>query len=128
LFLVNPYGKEHGAPSDSERHVGDLGNIKTDANGNAKGSVQDKLIKLIGAQSVIGVSLLSSDVPFLMTNNSTNSALLLCTLALMIWAREVIQTQRRLATQVDVPLVVRSAVKVTERVWFLTVHRCDRYH
>ena len=53
--LVNPHGKTHGAPSDSERHVGDLGNIKTDGQGNAKGSVSDSLIKLIGEQSVLGV-------------------------------------------------------------------------
>jgi len=32
-----------------------LGNFQTDAQGNAKGSVTDKLIKLIGAESVIGV-------------------------------------------------------------------------
>jgi len=50
----NPFGKEHGAPQDSERHVGDLGNIKTDGQGNATGSTQDKVIKLIGAESVIG--------------------------------------------------------------------------
>ncbi|KAF2104141.1 copper/zinc binding superoxide dismutase [Rhizodiscina lignyota] len=50
----NPFSKEHGAPSDSERHVGDLGNFKTDGQGNAQGSVQDKLIKLIGQESVIG--------------------------------------------------------------------------
>ncbi|KAK7192078.1 superoxide dismutase [Paraphaeosphaeria sporulosa] len=50
----NPYGKEHGAPSDENRHVGDLGNFKTDGQGNAKGSVTDKLIKLIGQDSVIG--------------------------------------------------------------------------
>jgi superoxide dismutase, Cu-Zn family len=37
--------------------VGDLGNITTDGNGNSKGTVQDSFIKLIGAQSVIGVSL-----------------------------------------------------------------------
>jgi Cu-Zn family superoxide dismutase len=55
ILVVNPFGKDHGAQTDSERHVGDLGNIKTDANGNAKGSVQDKFIKLIGAHSVIGV-------------------------------------------------------------------------
>lgn len=54
--LVNPFSKTHGAPSDEERHVGDLGNFKTDAQGNAVGSVQDKLIKLIGAESVLGVS------------------------------------------------------------------------
>jgi len=52
--LVNPHGKEHGAPSDSERHVGDLGNFKTDGQGNAQGSVTDKLIKLIGPDSVLG--------------------------------------------------------------------------
>lgn len=51
----NPYNKTHGAPDDEERHVGDLGNFKTDGQGNAKGSVTDKLIKLIGSESVIGV-------------------------------------------------------------------------
>ena len=45
----------HG-PEDAERHVGDLGNFQTDAQGNAVGSKQDKLIKLIGAESVLGVS------------------------------------------------------------------------
>jgi len=51
---VNPHGKTHGAPEDEERHVGDLGNFKTDGQGNAKGSVTDKLIKLIGPESVLG--------------------------------------------------------------------------
>lgn len=55
---VNPQGKTHGAPSDEERHVGDLGNIKTDGNGTAKGSHKDKLIKLIGPESVVGVCIL----------------------------------------------------------------------
>jgi superoxide dismutase, Cu-Zn family len=53
--IVNPFAKTHGAPTDEERHVGDLGNFKTDGQGNAVGSVQDKLIKLIGAESVLGV-------------------------------------------------------------------------
>jgi len=52
---VNPYNKTHGAPEDDERHVGDLGNFKTDGQGNAEGSVTDKLIKLIGPDSVVGV-------------------------------------------------------------------------
>ncbi|ORY67685.1 superoxide dismutase [Pseudomassariella vexata] len=50
----NPHGATHGAPTDENRHVGDLGNFKTDAQGNAKGSVDDKFIKLIGPESVIG--------------------------------------------------------------------------
>lgn len=58
MHIVNPFGKTHGAPTDADRHVGDLGNFKTDAEGNANGSVQDKLIKLIGAESVLGVSFL----------------------------------------------------------------------
>lgn len=51
----NPHGKTHGAPTDEVRHVGDLGNFKTDAQGNGVGSVEDKYIKLIGPESVIGV-------------------------------------------------------------------------
>ena len=54
-MLVNPHNKTHGSPTDDARHVGDLGNIETDGQGNAKGSTTDKLIKLIGPQSVIGV-------------------------------------------------------------------------
>jgi Cu/Zn superoxide dismutase len=61
-FTVNPFGKQHGAPEDSERHVGDLGNIKTDGQGNAKGSVDDKQVKLIGEQSVLGVCLALFDI------------------------------------------------------------------
>jgi Cu-Zn family superoxide dismutase len=53
--IVNPHGKTHGAPNDEVRHVGDLGNLKYDGQGNSKGSTTDKLIKLIGPESVIGV-------------------------------------------------------------------------
>ncbi|KAJ5183035.1 RNA-induced silencing complex nuclease component Tudor-SN [Penicillium capsulatum] len=53
----NPFGKPHGAPTDADRHVGDLGNFKTDAEGNAVGNTQDKLVKLIGAESVLGRTL-----------------------------------------------------------------------
>jgi len=51
---VNPFNKTHGAPSDGERHVGDLGNFKTDGQGNANGSITDQQIKLIGPESVLG--------------------------------------------------------------------------
>ncbi|KAL9598362.1 MAG: hypothetical protein Q9219_004524 [cf. Caloplaca sp. 3 TL-2023] len=53
----NPFSKEHGAPSDSVRHVGDLGNFETDGQGNSKGSMSDNLVKLIGPESVLGRTL-----------------------------------------------------------------------
>ena len=53
--IVNPHGKTHGAPDDEIRHVGDLGNFATDGQGNAQGTITDRLIKLIGPESVLGV-------------------------------------------------------------------------
>jgi len=52
----NPFGKTHGAPSDAERHVGDLGNIEPDASGVAKGIITDRLIKIEGEHTVVGRS------------------------------------------------------------------------
>jgi Cu-Zn family superoxide dismutase len=49
----NPYGKTHGGPTDSNRHVGDLGNIDTDMNGNARYVFTDSAIKLRGTKSNI---------------------------------------------------------------------------
>ncbi|KAF7314301.1 Phosphoinositide phospholipase C [Mycena kentingensis (nom. inval.)] len=49
----NPFGKTHGAPTDSQRHVGDLGNIQTDEDGVAKFSFEDALVSLNGPTSVL---------------------------------------------------------------------------
>jgi Cu-Zn family superoxide dismutase len=55
----NPYGKTHGCPGMSERHVGDLGNIKTNSKGEAKYSFHDNVIKLRGSKSnIIGRGLI----------------------------------------------------------------------
>jgi hypothetical protein len=101
--VVNPHGKTHGAPSDETRHVGDLGNFKTDAQGNGVGSVQDKLIKLIGPESVIGVCYYPQDITYLLTYPS---ALLSSTLELMILVREEMRSLRRPATLVAALLAV----------------------
>ncbi|XP_039262007.2 superoxide dismutase [Cu-Zn]-like [Styela clava] len=50
----NPYNKEHGGPDDTERHVGDLGNIMVDESGKATIDITDKQVKLDGEFSVVG--------------------------------------------------------------------------
>jgi Cu-Zn family superoxide dismutase len=54
----NPDGKTHGGPNSSNRHVGDLGNIQTDTNGNCIMTLTDHLIKLRGYKyNIIGRSI-----------------------------------------------------------------------
>ncbi|PFH57674.1 hypothetical protein XA68_14702 [Ophiocordyceps unilateralis] len=57
----NPFNKQHGAPDDENRHVGDMGNVETDGNGVASGTMTDKHIKLIGPHSVIGRTVVVHD-------------------------------------------------------------------
>jgi Cu-Zn family superoxide dismutase len=50
----DPTHKQHGAPDASERHAGDLGNIEADASGKAHLEWNDKVMKLSGADSIVG--------------------------------------------------------------------------
>ncbi|KAH8398198.1 hypothetical protein KR215_011800 [Drosophila sulfurigaster] len=53
----NPHKKQHGAPTDNERHLGDLGNINVEGTGATKINFCDCHITLFGANSIIGRSL-----------------------------------------------------------------------
>ncbi len=50
----NPDNENHGAPTDSVRHVGDLGNIEAGEDGNAHLEITDSLLSFSGPHSIIG--------------------------------------------------------------------------
>ncbi len=50
----NPKGHPHADRSADQRHVGDLGNLEADAQGNAKTSFVDQQLQLTGPDSIIG--------------------------------------------------------------------------
>lgn len=55
----NPYGKTHGCPGMKERHVGDLGNLRTNSKGDAKYVFYDDVIRLRGTKAnIIGRGLI----------------------------------------------------------------------
>lgn len=50
----NPNKMQHGAPEDSERHAGDLGNVTAGDDGVATLKITDSQIPLTGPNSVVG--------------------------------------------------------------------------
>lgn len=50
----NPEDMPHGAPTDTQRHVGDLGNISADDTGVAHFEWTDSLLSFTGVRSIIG--------------------------------------------------------------------------
>ncbi len=68
--LFNPFNKSHGAPTDEERTVGDLGNVNANEEGTAKIDLKDKILRLNGPFSIIGRSIvIHSDQDDLGTGN-----------------------------------------------------------
>lgn len=59
----NPFNKNHGGRDSMERHVGDLGNLEGDMNGNCEFSFFDNQIKLAGEHSIIGRSVIVHEDP-----------------------------------------------------------------
>ncbi|TFK27438.1 Cu/Zn-superoxide dismutase, partial [Coprinopsis marcescibilis] len=56
-FNPDGFRGHHGAPESTDRHVGDLGNLEIDANGDAYVDTEDYLISLSGVRSIIGRTL-----------------------------------------------------------------------
>ena len=50
----NPKGMDHGAPTDSERHMGDLGNLAAGEDGIATIDFVDEELVLSGTTSIVG--------------------------------------------------------------------------
>lgn len=53
----NPLNRQHGGPNSENRHMGDLGNVKTDEDGNAIGIINDSQLTLFGVHSIVGRSI-----------------------------------------------------------------------
>lgn len=54
----NPYQSNHGGPRSKERHVGDLGNVRSDGSGFISQKMSNSSISLYGKYSIIGRSVI----------------------------------------------------------------------
>jgi len=50
----NPYGMPHSSPTDTERHMGDLGNLIADEEGIATVDFVDEVLEMDGIFSILG--------------------------------------------------------------------------
>ncbi len=52
----NPFGRVHGGPGDTYRHIGDMGNVTSNGEAETHFTITDDSISLVGEYSVIGRS------------------------------------------------------------------------
>jgi superoxide dismutase, Cu-Zn family len=57
----NPFNTNHGGLNKKDSHVGDLGNLEVDTNGNVDCILKAKKVRLSGEHSVIGRSIVIHD-------------------------------------------------------------------
>lgn len=70
----NPTGMHHGGPDDTQRHVGDFGNLEADASGNAHYSKVFSNLSLEGDSSIIGKAVIVHAQPDDMKTQPTGNA------------------------------------------------------
>ncbi|XP_042393270.1 superoxide dismutase [Cu-Zn] 2-like isoform X2 [Zingiber officinale] len=101
----NPLNKSHGAPSDWERHAGDLGNIVANQDGIAEVYVKDLQIPLSGPNSVLGRAVVVHADPDDLGRDATilasSSALSACSSAPNTALTEVMNLVKLLVMQVQ---------------------------
>lgn len=59
----DPFDAKHGGPNDSERHVGDLGNLKADKKGRVNFSFVDGHLSFEGTSSILYKSVVIHEKP-----------------------------------------------------------------
>ena len=52
----NPTKSVHGGRNSEERHLGDLGNVTADENGNVETTIYDKMLRITGDFGIVGRS------------------------------------------------------------------------
>lgn len=57
----NPDKKNHGGVYDEERHLGDIGNLKTNEAGFAYAAFTDDFLSLFGEKTIIGRSVVITE-------------------------------------------------------------------
>lgn len=70
----NPGHAAHGAPTDTQRHAGDLGNLEADAAGHATLDLIDAGLVLDGSSSIIGRGLIVHASPDDLKSQPTGNA------------------------------------------------------